>query len=278
MDDAGPFQYAQNIIVGSGTDDPQGRAVTKQLGNRLPQYFRETHRTLLTIMQFNFTGYGVIQRIIDLSPKQVIIIPAPLGVCNADAGMPRWKNDKKNQVMVEFTPFGWGSTCTGAGTRPDEVLLHELVHAYRMLNGTDTVADLFIPGFAYHFVEEFVAILLTNIYMCARGRSPLRKDHKSFDPLYPELSDSASFLKKIRKHAEEVRHLTQADPKLCWYVRQDVRCAFNPVKYYLEHTAEIDARLPSGVSDIDEDAIRDLLKKAGEMDQKKPKPAPGPRR
>lgn len=61
--------------------------------------------------------------------------------------------------------------------QPDDVLFHELVHAYRAMEGLFEWVE---TGNTWHRTEEFFAIVLTNVYVSEIGRSDsLRGDHSS---------------------------------------------------------------------------------------------------
>jgi hypothetical protein len=263
------YRYASNIIIAEGTSD----AARQQVNSRMnwPKYFEATQSALDDIIK-SWTGYGLILCLRDLRGKRVIITPSNVGSCNADAQEPEWAKTNVD-VQVQFTPSEWGTTCTGPGASPDEALLHELIHAYRMLKGY-TPISLFVPGFAYHTVEEFIAILLTNIHRSARHRPGLRKDHRGMELLYPELSTSAAFLSKIRKHFELVRDLACANYDLSQlYVRKDAG-AFNPIDYFFRHSSELEKLFkqpdPSEIDPNLEQNARDLLDKADKVLKKQP--------
>jgi hypothetical protein len=70
-------------------------------------------------------------------------------------------------ATVEFAPGIWDD--------PDEVLYHELVHASRIVRG---VLDRMPVDHNYDDAEEYLAVVLTNIYMSEKGQfSHLRADH-----------------------------------------------------------------------------------------------------
>jgi len=58
---------------------------------------------------------------------------------------------------------------------PDATLLHESVHAMRMMNGALTFYDY--PA-EFHREEEYVAILITNIFQSELKRKLIRIDHR----------------------------------------------------------------------------------------------------
>jgi len=95
-----------------------------------------------------------------------------------------------SDTTVFFTPSGYGYPLTVlksdqaviakflcemqlAGAQADEVLFHELVHAMRQIRG---LIYLGIPRDGFQNEEEFIAILLTNIYSSETHRPP-RSNH-----------------------------------------------------------------------------------------------------
>ena len=77
-------------------------------------------------------------------------------------------------VTVYFTSQDHLKELNLPGNRPDEVLLHELVHALRMMKGMSLCR--FMPD-DYDTVEEFHAILVANIYRSECGYPTLRANH-----------------------------------------------------------------------------------------------------
>jgi hypothetical protein len=80
---------------------------------------------------------------------------------------------------------GYGSIATA----PDEILLHEMCHALRAMKGqmnrSNTIGgqSLVQPGYAYDDIEEFFAILVSNMYLSEKGLTTLRQDHHGFAAL-----------------------------------------------------------------------------------------------
>jgi hypothetical protein len=145
---------------------------------------------------------GVGQKVLAAPPKgkTIIIIPFTEKGCNAHAPDQLITVDK-NETRIRFSPTTWkvGGMCNpgnpaGIGTNPDEVLLHELLHTYRKLRGTETRALFNKPDKAYGTIEELWAILLTNIYMSEKGATKFRKDHSGFSELPAKWATSESFL------------------------------------------------------------------------------------
>src|SRR5205823_6428657 len=70
-------------------------------------------------------------------------------------------------------------------------LVHELVHALRMMEGKWNQQPTDDPH--YDNVEEWAAILLANIYMSERGDHPLRASHSAYTALARGQDTSAGF-------------------------------------------------------------------------------------
>jgi hypothetical protein len=230
-----PFQYARNIIVAGGNQYLRN--------DDYVAYEQGTLNALMEIMKNNWTGYGIILLISEMRGKEVIITPNFSQRCNASAGLPSWKS--ANQIEIVYSPLVFGkSTCASPGFTPDEALLHELIHAYRQLrHGLVKEAPIFAPKFNYDNFEEFVAILLTNIYASAKKKTVLRKDHGA-TTLPQSLSQSDTFFKNENNHAKPIHDLIIQDYFLIQnYVRKDDGI-FNPVKYFFSHSDECVAMIP----------------------------------
>jgi hypothetical protein len=85
-----------------------------------------------------------------------------------------------SSVNIRFSPIDqWGPTGRpAAGNTPDEVLLHELVHAWMILNGASSV----VAVGRFDIVDDFFAVMIANMYASERGR-PLRRDHSGWAPM-----------------------------------------------------------------------------------------------
>jgi hypothetical protein len=104
-----------------------------------------------------------------------------------------------SDTIIYFTPGAKGdkSCANGSGLcadNPDEVLLHEMVHALRDMQG------LFNPvptvTLRYMNEEEFLAIVVTNVYISkAKGKTFLRPDYRRVGPLQAPSNTSDGFLK-----------------------------------------------------------------------------------
>jgi len=102
-----------------------------------------------------------------------------------------------SDTKLYFTPGeARKSTCSGGGPASQDgaVLLHELVHCLRRMQGQFNPVPTVNKG--YDNEEEFLAIVVTNVYLSAHDRNaPLRADHVSDRPLQDPLNKSAGFVK-----------------------------------------------------------------------------------
>ena len=104
---------------------------------------------------------------------------------------------KGSDVTIYFTPdTRQKSGCnTGTyGSQPDEVLFHEMVHALRYMQGKSNAIPTEDSARGYDTEEEFLAIVVANVYMSAKKCTQLRADHHGHRPLQPPLNNSAGFL------------------------------------------------------------------------------------
>lgn len=149
---------------------------------------------------------GVGQTILDALPKNKTLVIVPYetsaihGVCNATASDATIL--ESGNARVRFTPAIWipGGVCktavgNGLGADSDEVLLHEILHAYRKLRGTYNKMPLSQPDKSYDNIEEFFAIVISNIYMSENGKTKFRKDHAGFDELPAKWATSETFIR-----------------------------------------------------------------------------------
>jgi hypothetical protein len=99
-------------------------------------------------------------------------------------------------AVIEFSPGS--STCTRGGARaaePDVVLLHELVHALRKMQGLENSTPLDATLIRqYGDAEEWLAILVENVYGSAQGQTQFRGGHDARTKLKPPEDTSEGFL------------------------------------------------------------------------------------
>lgn len=131
-------------------------------------------------------------------------------ICNADSyplgGTQTGLRHYLSQIRFEPDQYLKGSRCfdkssmddpkLNRGKLPNEVLFHEFVHAHRQAMRMRAEEDIRMSLRKYTNVEEFLAVVLTNIHITdtSNGKSSgLRGEHRSGAVLEPELSDSLAF-------------------------------------------------------------------------------------
>jgi hypothetical protein len=126
---------------------------------------------------------------------------------------------------------------SSSGAQPDEILLHEMVHAVRQMRG---IAESLYVGSNYDTEEEFFAILIANIYASELNRKvDIRSDHHGFKTLSHAQDTSEKFLPKKDPHDyhyQLVGKLTREEKCLC-HALAHIHTAFNPIRryYQLQH-------------------------------------------
>jgi hypothetical protein len=116
-----------------------------------------------------------------------------------------------SDVCLYFTSQDHLKELMKAGGRPDEVLLHELVHSLRMMLGCSFCMSM--PD-DYDTVEEFHAILIANIYRSECGYTNLARI-TSASQIFPILTRGTS-IRPIR---------IRSTPS-----RTSARCACSPIR------------------------------------------------
>jgi Effector protein len=107
---------------------------------------------------------------------------------------------KGSDVTIRFTPNIYGQAwCHPGGpygSKADEILFHEMIHALRMMQGKYNQIPTGDRIHGYHNEEEYLAITATNVYMSANGvdNNGLRGGHDGHYALAPPLNTSAGFL------------------------------------------------------------------------------------
>jgi Effector protein len=141
---------------------------------------------------------------------------------------------KGSDVTIKFTPSIYGqSWCHPEGTygsKSDEVLFHEMIHALRMMQGKYNQIPTGDRFYGYENEEEYLAIIATNVYMSANGvdNDGLRGGHDGHYALQPPLNTSAGFLADPpNRKLMNIYRLVWADAFLAI---ASVDAAFNPFR------------------------------------------------
>jgi hypothetical protein len=189
--------------------------------------------SIITALSQKMTSWSVMKALSD-SGHTLTIVPNPVVECNsttfpnstrdaARAGAEAedcskaLKGDNlgtgkgtSSKIVFSPGPFAKTGTCSvdGAGRDADEILFHEMCHAMRYAVGQRNAC--FETPLGYRDYEEFVAVLLTNVYSSETGRM-LRKDHSGYEkmPLVSKLYN--------RKGQKEDVNLHDAQTFCNWY-------------------------------------------------------------
>jgi hypothetical protein len=105
-----------------------------------------------------------------------------------------------SDVRIRFSPGTWGTgpqSCFGGnyGSRADEVLLHEMVHASRYMHGrVNPIPTEDNSLFGYNNEEEFLAVVTANVYISSKGGTQLRAHQTGHTALNAPFNTSVGFL------------------------------------------------------------------------------------
>lgn len=141
-------------------------------GHALKQAFEDAGRELLILPYFNFGLYNI-------PPFKSLGLNS-----TAQPGFDRPKPGfKGTDPIIMFSPYLWGQDGNrgsfgygGPGSDQDEVLFHELMHGLRYMEGVNLHEK-------DDDQEEFLAVILTDIYMAANEKQTLRASHNDFSPM-----------------------------------------------------------------------------------------------
>jgi len=118
------------------------------------------------------TGSGVqLQNTVGTGQGSNSILRYTPWIFDVDAGWDRGSREAWSTIN--------GGAPPGPGLEQGEVLLHEMVHAYRQMLGVCHSRKM--PGSNLDTREEFIAILVANLYSVERNR-PMRANHRLASP------------------------------------------------------------------------------------------------
>lgn len=114
------------------------------------------------------------------------------------------------------------------GSKPSEVLFHEMVHAYRQMRGLSYTLPTLGGRARYDDLEEFAAVVLTNIYTSEvfGTTALLRADHHDFTKLDPK--NTSDFLADPANR-RLLDMLRKSDPAF-FATFGKIKAAFNPLR------------------------------------------------
>lgn len=230
--------------------DPWGTTVN------VDQWFKSTEDNLRKVGNVK-TGKMLLQAILD-SGFSIIMQPLLWEECNAHgAGAQGFTNQAvKGVVKFDATVFEKGSHCFktrlaekyNRGGKADEVLFHEMVHALRggmQLTGAKIVIDREpVSGglWRYSTGEEFIAVVLTNIYISDetnKGSSGLRGGHRGKMPLEKYFAHSLCFFASSTQILPQLEKFRSEHTKLFDNIAK-VNAPFNPIKMLAENPKAVE--------------------------------------
>ncbi len=130
-----------------------------------------------------------------------------------------------SDTLIRFSAstFAAPGAPSGPGASADEILLHEMIHGLRQMQGRMVREPIGSnPGMDNY--EEFAAITISNVYRSEIGLSQLRSDHHGFASLTGPSTNLNTFKLTYRQW---LTSLDIEQPRLCQNLRQ-IKCAFNP--------------------------------------------------
>lgn len=153
-----------------------------------------------------------------------------------------------SDVEIRFDPQTWISSDEERSYDPghhyhaDDVLLHEMVHALRMMRGLRQNT----PVVDYDNVEDLISIMISNIYLSASGRNndlrgshnlrftPLRKNY--FQPTEP-MKDSAFYI----QYSVYIDPFIDVMPDICNQIAGIPAnlCKWNPLRARIEYIRDV---------------------------------------
>ena len=223
-------------------------------------HFEQEVARILDTLGKAWVGWAVLTEIYNLPKRIMTIMPyyptAKTGVCNATAGaknlaaatlkgttaldnqgrlpapgQPRTiGTGEGSDTVIRYHPdtFAPPSPCvSGPGATADEILLHEMTHGLRQMMGRSVRESINgNPGMDNY--EEFVAILVSNIYRSERGTAQLRMDHHGFAPLTGPTATPSGFETTYHGY---LANFDIEQPRLFGNLRK-ANASFNPVALF----------------------------------------------
>lgn len=212
----GSIYFADNPLYMSKAFPIYEKVLNNEVGSIIVGEIKSTDRDL-TFMPRDAGKVAVAGRCNADTHAENAADGAPKGVSGAGPALwfrgnqdnPRTPEDEREDLMPNgITGTGKGSDVTiffdpdalasrrcshgNPGTMPDEILIHEMVHALRFMQGRANPWPT--TNHAYTNDEEFLAIVIANVYISAYGGLRLRANHEGHQMLQAPLNTSAGFL------------------------------------------------------------------------------------
>src|SRR5262249_20441480 len=209
------------------------------------RYFDQVHEHLMWIYR---TKMGkILLAAIKYHGLPVEIQPYTGTGCNASGGGRIVDGALEGFVAYSPNTFALHGPCSATklkatkknrGLLGDEILFHELVHVFRNVSRKWSQRALTGALFQYTDTEEFIAVMVTNIYISDRTnriKTGLRGSHKGYGPLGAKFSKGVGFFARGSRIFELVKKFCEDNPGFTTRVATEVGDAeFNPLAdYYL---------------------------------------------
>ena len=167
--------------------------------------------------------------------------------CNAESGGNVEIEENRRYgafVRASLERFSHGTVCArrsakqgGAVRQPHERLFHELVHALRNITEKTSYKHLRGGLKGYEEVEEFIAVLVTNIYASAGGKKVLRADWKGHRRLDCAFDGSLEYFRQGSMTYPIVADFYAANKAFCLLLA-NIKARFNPIRAFVENTEQ----------------------------------------
>jgi nucleoid-associated protein YgaU len=137
-------------------------------------------------------------------------------------------------ARIHFSPDSPFSNSGPIVSQPEHVLFHEMVHALREMQGESDDVPTGAQDKGYDNVEEFFAILMTNIFVSEQNpNATLRKDHHGHTALPAAESTSEGFLLNNAENLFWIKYLYPQEMDYFLAVAGNPLAAFNPLREYV---------------------------------------------
>jgi hypothetical protein len=231
MTDPDRFESAYYLeIKAVGLEGAAARHYEFQVRRNLASIFRtQTGRTVFNAIRYYKT--------------RVTIVPYDgyTGRCNA------YLDGSVMRIFYSPDLFSKSGECYVAdpkvnkGTRADERLCHELVHTFRFVSrrpDRKPMGDGYAHGgmVNYHYPEEFIAVLVTNIYISdpTNGiKTGLRASYRERRELSRELAGNYKFFQSGAQSYDLIERFCKENPGFTKALA-NVKSAFNPLAGYYD--------------------------------------------
>jgi hypothetical protein len=267
---------ATNVFVDGSSLAKAGRSRSKTSGHT-PEEYETSVRNTLGQIQGTKSGRALIRAMTRVAGKKCVIVPDPTSTAKDPNA---WAEQERYGSSVHFTPWIFTeflkrhrSGLNRVGFSGDEIIFHEMVHALREMSRLMLSNYL---GSSYDDIEEFIAILVANIYISEKNDADpgpdefLRADHRLGHALDDKVRErdtqsisvgskdpSGEFLGlsidetgprgkvlSTGKNRDWVAKLIAQQPDFCRDLA-DIDCTFNPVRRLMQELKRPSAKIVS---------------------------------